>query len=56
MTLDSVNYVAFFAGILLLTIGSGYRAHPWRYSEALARSEPRKERREVSHNQQWGPS
>jgi hypothetical protein len=48
MTLESVNYIALFAGALLLMRGSGYRPHPWSYGKGEVRSEPGRKSRTAS--------
>ena len=49
MTLESINYVALFAGALLLMSRSGYRTRLWGGFESWAR--PRSEEKSGSHAQ-----
>ena len=49
MTLDSINYVALFAGALLLMSRSGYRPRLWGGFGSWAR--PRSEEKSGSHPQ-----
>jgi hypothetical protein len=50
MTLDSINYVALFAGALLLMSRSGYRPRLWGGFESWARPD-RSEKKSGSHAQ-----